>query len=64
MADRLRDLHSRQLPAEWETEQDGVRFGSKLISKLGYLSNGLAASDHKPTDQHAEVRQILNTELV
>jgi hypothetical protein len=43
--------------------QDGVRFGSKLISKLGYLTNGLSASDHKPTDQQAEVRQILNTEL-
>jgi hypothetical protein len=43
--------------------QDGVRFGSKLISKLGYLANGLTASDHKPTDQHTEVRQLLNTEL-
>ena len=43
--------------------QDGVRFGSKLISKLGYLANGLSASDHKPTDQHTEVRQLLNTEL-
>jgi hypothetical protein len=43
--------------------QDGVRFAAKLISKLGYLANGMAGSDHKPTDQHAEVRQLLNTEL-
>lgn len=43
--------------------QDGVRFGSKLIAKLGYLANGLNASDHKPTDQHGEVQTILNTEL-
>ena len=43
--------------------QDGVRFAAKLISKLGYLANGMSASDHKPTDQHAEVRQLLNTEL-
>jgi len=43
--------------------QDGVRFGSKLISKLGYLANGMSASDHRPTDQHAEVQQILHSEL-
>src|SRR5215204_5322459 len=43
--------------------QDGVRFAAKLISKIGYLANGMAASDHKPTDQHGEVRQLLNAEL-
>jgi photosystem II stability/assembly factor-like uncharacterized protein len=43
--------------------QDGVRFAAKLISKLGYLANGMASSDYKPTDQHMEVQQILNTEL-
>jgi hypothetical protein len=43
--------------------QDGVRFGSKLIAKLGYLANGMNASDFKPTDQHGEVQTILNTEL-
>ena len=45
------------------TGQDGVRFGAKLISKLGYLANGIASSDFKPTDQHAEVQQLLNTQL-
>ena len=43
--------------------QDGVRFGAKLISKLGYLANGLSASDHAPTTQHVEVQRILNTDL-
>ncbi len=43
--------------------QDGVRFGSRLIAKLGYLANGMNASDHKPTDQHGEVQTILNSEL-
>jgi len=43
--------------------QDGVRFGSKLISKLGYLANGIATSDHKPTDQHGEVQQLLDAQL-
>ena len=43
--------------------QDGVRFGSKLISKIGYLANGMASGDFKPTNQHLEVQQILATEL-
>ncbi len=45
------------------TGQDGVRFGSKLIAKLGYLATGLSSSDYKPTSQHGEVQGILNTEL-
>ncbi len=43
--------------------QDGVRFGSRLLSKLNYLANGTSASDHRPTDQHGEVRVLLNTQL-
>jgi hypothetical protein len=45
------------------TGQDGVRFGSKLISKIGYLANGVASGDFKPTDQHLEVQQLLASEL-
>jgi photosystem II stability/assembly factor-like uncharacterized protein len=45
------------------TGQDGVRFGSRLISKIGYLANGMATGDFKPTNQHLEVQQILATEL-
>ena len=43
--------------------QDGVRFGSKLISKIGYLANGMASGDFKPTNQHLEVQQILAEQL-
>jgi hypothetical protein len=43
--------------------QDGVRFGSKLLAKLVYLSSGLSSSDFRPTDQHIEVQGILNREL-
>ena len=45
------------------TGQDGVRFGSKLIAKLGYLGNGLAGGDFKPTNQHGEVQVLLATQL-
>jgi hypothetical protein len=43
--------------------QDGVRFGSKLIAKLGYLANGLANADFKPTDQQGEVQVLLNGQM-
>ena len=43
--------------------QDGVRFASKLISRIGYLANGVAGGDFKPTNQHIEVQQILAAEL-
>ncbi len=43
--------------------QDGVRFGSKLISKMEYLANGIASSDYRPTNQHGEVQVLLNGQL-
>jgi photosystem II stability/assembly factor-like uncharacterized protein len=43
--------------------QDGVRFAAKLISKLGYLGNGVSSSDYRPTNQHGEVQQLLHQEL-
>ena len=43
--------------------QDGVRFGSKLIAKLGYLVNGLTNADFRPTDQQGEVQGILRGQL-
>jgi photosystem II stability/assembly factor-like uncharacterized protein len=45
------------------TGQDGVRFGSKLLAKLGYLSNGVSIGDFKPTNQHAEAQGLLHTEV-
>jgi len=43
--------------------QDGVRFGSKLISKLNYLAAGVAGGDFKPTSQQGEVQQVLTGQL-
>ena len=40
-----------------------MRFGSKLLSKLNYLANGVSSSDYGPTDQHGEVQQLLNGQL-
>ena len=43
--------------------QDGVRYGSKLISKMNYLANGLAGNDFKPTGQQLEVQKVLGDRL-
>ncbi len=43
--------------------QDGVRFASALLSKLGYLAGGLSGADFKPTNQQVEVKAILKEEL-
>ncbi|MBX9927830.1 MAG: hypothetical protein K2X99_02865 [Gemmatimonadaceae bacterium] len=43
--------------------QDGVRFDNALLSKLGYLANGVSVADFKPTDQHTEVQRLLNSEV-
>jgi hypothetical protein len=43
--------------------QDGVRFESKLMGKLGYLAGGLSGADFRPTDQQVEVQGILHREV-
>jgi photosystem II stability/assembly factor-like uncharacterized protein len=43
--------------------QDGVRFGSQLLSKLGYLAGGLASGDFRPTNQQLEVQKVLEERL-
>ena len=43
--------------------QDGVRFGARLLGKLGYLAGGLASADNRPTDQQLEVHKVLQAEL-
>jgi hypothetical protein len=45
------------------TGQDGVRFGSKLISKITYLANGVSSGDYKPTDQHLEAQKVIAGQL-
>jgi hypothetical protein len=39
--------------------QDGVRFGAALLANLGYLANGLAGGDFRPTNQQVEVQALL-----
>jgi photosystem II stability/assembly factor-like uncharacterized protein len=71
VSQRLRALDQQLIDAEMALVdlrltgggQDGVRFGSKLISKIGYLSNGVAVSDFSPTTQHVEVQGLLGNEL-
>jgi photosystem II stability/assembly factor-like uncharacterized protein len=43
--------------------QDGVRFGSRLLGKLGYLAGGLASADFRPTNQQLEVQKVLAGQL-
>ncbi len=43
--------------------QDGVRWGSKLVQKFGYLANGLQSNDFKPTDQQVAVHKELQGRL-
>lgn len=43
--------------------QDGVRYASKLLSKINYLANGLASGDFKPTDQQLEVQKLIQAQV-
>ncbi len=44
--------------------QDGVRFGAELLQKLTYLPRGLSVADFPPTNQEAEVKEILHAEMI
>jgi photosystem II stability/assembly factor-like uncharacterized protein len=64
MEGRMADVESNLIELRLTGRgQDGVRFGSRLLGKLGYLAGGLAATDFKPTDQQLEVQKALNGEL-
>ena len=43
--------------------QDGVRFGAKLLQKIGYLTGGISVADFPPTDQELEVKSLLQEML-
>jgi photosystem II stability/assembly factor-like uncharacterized protein len=43
--------------------QDGVRFGSRLVQKIGYLANSLQSADFKPTNQQLAVQKDLEGKL-
>lgn len=43
--------------------QDTVRWPPKLLSKINYLANGIGGADFKPTNQHREVKALLEEQL-
>jgi hypothetical protein len=45
------------------TGQDGVRWPTKLISKMNYLANGLSGSDFGPTTQQRDVHALFKDQL-
>ena len=60
---KLVDLEMKLIDLRLTGGQDGVRYGSKLISKINYLANGLAGGDFKPTSQQTEVQKVLEDQL-
>ena len=54
------NLHQLRLTGQG---QDGVRWPSKLGSKIIYLANGIASSDFAPTTQQREVHTIFQEEI-
>jgi photosystem II stability/assembly factor-like uncharacterized protein len=60
---KLIDLEMNLIDLRLTGGQDGVRYGSKLISKINYLANGLASGDFKPTSQQIEVQKVLEGRL-
>ncbi len=71
VSQRLRTLDAQLVETEMApvdlrftgSGRDGVRFGSKLISKIGYLTNEVATADFRPTVQEVEAPAILATDL-
>ena len=43
--------------------QDGVRWPARLLTKIGYLANGLSGSDFGPTSQQREVQALFTQQL-
>ncbi len=43
--------------------QDAIRYAAKLISRFGYLANGVSNADFRPTDQQLEVQKLLAERL-
>ena len=60
---KLMDLEMNLIDLRLTGGQDGIRYASKLMSKINYLAGGLASGDFKPTDQQVEVQKILADQL-
>ena len=56
---RFIDLEMTLIELRLTGGQDGVRYAAKLISRFGYLANGLSNADFRPTNQQAEVQTLL-----
>jgi hypothetical protein len=56
---KLIDLEMQLIDLRLTGAQDGIRFGARLISRFGYLANGMSNADFRPTDQHLEVQKLL-----
>lgn len=57
------DLEMTLIDLRLTGAQDGIRYAAKLVSRFGYLANGIAASDFRPTDQQLEVQKLLAERL-
>jgi hypothetical protein len=60
---KLIDLEMTLVDLRITGAQDGIRFASQLISRIGYLAGGVSVADFRPTDQHLEVQQLLAERL-
>ncbi len=62
-AQKCVDLEMRLIDLRFTGGQDGTRYAAKLISRFGYLANGISAADFAPTDQQVEVQKLLGERL-
>ena len=46
------------------TGQDGIRYPTRLIERLGYLFTTVSVGDFPPTDQQGEVHAVLQERLL
>lgn len=60
---KLAELEMNLIDLRLTGGQDGVRYASKLLAKIGYLAQQLGGGDFKPTDPQTEVQKILTDQL-
>jgi photosystem II stability/assembly factor-like uncharacterized protein len=63
LGQKCTDFEMRFIDLRITGAQDGVRYAAKLVSRFGYLANGMSAADFAPTDQQAEVQRLLAERL-
>ncbi|MEW5984538.1 MAG: sialidase [Acidobacteriota bacterium] len=60
---KFTDLEMALIDLRLTGAQDAIRYGAQLVSRFGYLANGLSSADFKPTDQQIEVRRWLGEQI-